>query len=645
MRRRAFTVLEVLWTCALVALLLAFSLASYRPSQASSRRLAEVVAAELVAARALAIHQRLPVAARFHCQGGPLANSFSLWRGDHQPRCLKNLNLDAELPHGQIFWGVWPSSQVTLDRPALGGEAAFSVQQWFAPQPPPTDALLVFTPDGMVWSNDLPLIQGAYRLVACTGAEFSPASPGGTATVTPRPAYFALSAVQQPHTISVELNGAVHVDSGVAAQDGSVALRPCGGPTRGLTYGLGLPANATPLVTALKLSPAPPTDRPTGVDAQVGPDGHLILSVEAQDSDGDALTCEFTSNGGGFTSQGRNKMEWDATAGVWRADWVFRPNPGDAPSTRYELTCSVRDERGTPAQAAAGVELNPTFELVINDRLVFGKIPYGEIYSVNSDGSDRRVIPVMQAIRGPADFPNLSPDGSKVLLTNQQTLDLWVVNTDGSGARQLTSGRSAFGGSWSPDGSKIITAANYGAGTHLYLMPASGEIDPPVSGSTLLPPQMLAPAVEITWCQPRFNRTGTKIVTLASPNGSPLIGIYVFDLNTNTGNFLAPPEPTGASLGFGTPSYCPDPAHDDLISFTYGDGTNNRLEVMSDDGSGRTIVPLPGGQSFVSHPSWSPSGLRLSYVTDRINVSDFTVATAQLSNEKTLVDYAGAVDW
>ena len=645
LRRRAFSLIELLWAMGLLALLagLAF-VGAGKPSSATSRSLADVVAAELVTARGLARSQQVPVAVRLHCQNGPIANALSLWRGDHQPRCIKNLNLAAELPRGQIFWGVWGSSSTpTLDRPALAGSTPFSVRDWFAPQAVPADPMVVFTPDGMAWSNDLPLIQGAYRLVACTGAESSNANPIGSTVVDPRPAYFSLTAVQQPNTISIELQGAVHVDGGVLGQDGSVAVRACHSQPPAFAQRLSVPANSTPVVTSLKLSPEAPSSLPPGVQAQVSREGHVVLSVQAQDADGDALLCEFTASGGGFTNSGSNKMQWDPADQLWKASWVFRPNPADATSTRYQIDCHVKDERGTPAVAAVGVQLTAQLELVVLDRLVYGRIPYEELYSMNSDGSDRRVLQVMKAIRGPADFPSISPDGSKILFTNERTLDLWVVNVDGSGARQLTSGRGCYGANWSPDGSKILFAAEFGGAAHLYLMPASGELNPPLSGSPLLPPRQLAAPVEIPWCQPGFNRTGDKIVTLAKPPGSALIGLYVFNLTTNSGAFLGAPETQGPTAGYGNPSFCPDPANQDLIAFDYGSGGGRQLQLIRVHGRGRTSLAAGGGVTFVSTPVWSPTGQRLAFLTDRICVGDF--AAGRLNNEKQLLDLAGAFDW
>ena len=635
-----------MWSLGLLALLVSLAVVGLgRPSPATARTLADLVAGELLSARAQAISQRRPIAVRLHSAGGALAPSLSLWRGEHQPRCFKNLNLASEVPGGSIFWGLWPGPVARLIRPAASGETPLDVAAWFAPGAVVSDPMLIFSPEGAAFSNELPLLDGSYRWVTCSGAEVVAAAPPDPPTLVSGRPLFALTAVSQPHTISIDLNGAVHLDAGLWKQDGSVAQRRCSSHASAQTFSLNLPVNSTPVVSTFKISPQVPSSLPTGVSAQVSAEGHVDFSVEAQDSDGDALFCELVSDGGGFAQVRSNKMEWDAQARLWRARWTFRPNPDDALNTHYNIECRVLDERGTPGVAGAGVELTATLELVRPSRLVYGRIPYEELYSMNADGSERRVIPVMQAIRGPADWPSLSPDGSKILFTNQQSLDLWVVNLDGTGARQLTSGRGCYGASWSPDGSSIVFAAENGGAAQLYLMPASGELNPPVGGSPLLPPRQLTAAVELPWCRPGFNATGTKIVTLASPPGSPLVGLYCFDLASNSGNFLIAPEPQSNSAGLGNPSYCPDPAQANLIAFDYGLPGGRQVQVIRDNGSGRATVAAPSGNGWVQTPVWSPSGNQLAYLTDRICIADFSAATGQLSNEKLLLDLAGAYDW
>jgi Tol biopolymer transport system component len=56
-------------------------------------------------------------------------------------------------------------------------------------------------------------------------------------------------------------------------------------------------------------------------------------------------------------------------------------------------------------------------------------------------------------------YPRWSPDGSRIAFTaklgNGLPVQLWVMNSDGSGPRQLTSYGTAEFFSWSPDGRRI----------------------------------------------------------------------------------------------------------------------------------------------------------------------------------------------
>jgi TolB protein len=84
------------------------------------------------------------------------------------------------------------------------------------------------------------------------------------------------------------------------------------------------------------------------------------------------------------------------------------------------------------------------------------------IFSANADGSDVRQL--TQPNRGEQDgLPEWSPNGSKILFARiaaSGPSDVWVMNADGSGLKQLTHyidvGNGAQWGRWSPDGSQIV---------------------------------------------------------------------------------------------------------------------------------------------------------------------------------------------
>ncbi len=82
-----------------------------------------------------------------------------------------------------------------------------------------------------------------------------------------------------------------------------------------------------------------------------------------------------------------------------------------------------------------------------------------DICIVNTDGTG---LTTVVGGEGYQYYPRWSPDGSRILYTEQGTesqqpsMDLWVVNADGSGKKELYDGpiRDAFA-TWSPDGKQI----------------------------------------------------------------------------------------------------------------------------------------------------------------------------------------------
>jgi Tol biopolymer transport system component len=124
-------------------------------------------------------------------------------------------------------------------------------------------------------------------------------------------------------------------------------------------------------------------------------------------------------------------------------------------------------------------------------RIVFTSLKDGDldIYTMNVDGTDVRRLTTTPGYDG---GPWWSPDGKQIAyrawhptdsaLTTYQALlrdrlvrpnrmELWVMNADGSGQRQITHlGGANFGPSWTHDGKHLIFSSNY-------KQPRSGNFD------------------------------------------------------------------------------------------------------------------------------------------------------------------------
>lgn len=102
-----------------------------------------------------------------------------------------------------------------------------------------------------------------------------------------------------------------------------------------------------------------------------------------------------------------------------------------------------------------------------------------EIFIMASDGSNARNL-----TNDPADdsFPQWSPDGSRLAFHSNRAggnqFDIFLVNEDGSGVTRLTttSDRNEFGPAWSPDGARLVYhAETEDDGQELFVMNADGS--------------------------------------------------------------------------------------------------------------------------------------------------------------------------
>ena len=150
--------------------------------------------------------------------------------------------------------------------------------------------------------------------------------------------------------------------------------------------------------------------------------------------------------------------------------------------------CQLRSEdNGSPA-ASSGGETSPTQQQGITPatgltgRIVYSSVE-GDLWLVEADGSHRRQLTDSGA--GIDYSPTWSPDGKRVAFRTTRgesppgvdPSNIFIINTDRSGERQLTPSRGAAAGglfpAWSPDGNSI--AYSNGSGINLIRPDGSGR--------------------------------------------------------------------------------------------------------------------------------------------------------------------------
>ena len=239
------------------------------------------------------------------------------------------------------------------------------------------------------------------------------------------------------------------------------------------------------------------------------------------------------------------------------------------------------------------------------------------VYVVNADGSFR----VRLARHGRA--PAWSPDGRALAFFSGAKI--YLMNADGSEHQALTKpmvGRSPFL-AWSPDGRQLAFLADGGCGQYcfnLYVLNSDG------SGLRNLTSKLAAGGgfgARLAW-DPVWSPDGRKIAFVRLDKR---LGVYVVNADGSGVRNLTP-KPAEA---YAAPAWSPDGRK---IAFASERDGNSEVYVMNANGSGqRNLTRNP---AFDADPAWSPDGRSIAFRSTRDGNRDIYIMKADGSGQRNL---------
>jgi TolB protein len=207
-------------------------------------------------------------------------------------------------------------------------------------------------------------------------------------------------------------------------------------------------------------------------------------------------------------------------------------------------------------------------------------------------GERRRLLP-----RGKT--PAWSPDGNSLAFSDNQ---IFTINSDGSDRRQVTSRIGGFYPAWSPDGQQIAFDSNGGAPGPYYIWLVNAD------GSE---PHNISYGGMGEWRMPNWHPDGFRIVHIRFPGVGP--EIYVMDSRQG---WLDSTRLTQNEAWDTNPVYSPDGS---LIAYNSAASSGHdrlpQIWIMQADGSHARQITSKGG----THPSWSPGRRRIVYTRENPN--------------------------
>jgi Tol biopolymer transport system component len=346
---------------------------------------------------------------------------------------------------------------------------------------------------------------------------------------------------------------------------------------------------------------------------------------------------------------GSDAADTNFTANIW----VMNPD-GTGATALTKLTAALADSGG-PVWLRDGSKIAFASSRALDDSDAVNAHSTLNIWIMNSDGSGATPVTKLTAAATDCDAPLWSPDGSKILFQSARALDssdvlstnkvknIWVVNSDGSGAIPLTK-TTVFGSDnmypvWSPDGNKIVffshraldgsDARGVNDTGNIWLMNADGSGAKPLTKLTAVGAHSEFP----TWTP-----DGSKIVflSLRALDGSDAATLTanVWLMNADGSGAVAVTRLTGSSVESAEGATAsPDGTRIAFASKRALDGSDavntnltTNIWVVNADGSGATpLTRITAIGAYSVSPVWSPGGTQVFFSSQRaLDGSDAT---------------------
>ncbi|MBM3765174.1 MAG: DUF5050 domain-containing protein [Acidobacteria bacterium] len=209
---------------------------------------------------------------------------------------------------------------------------------------------------------------------------------------------------------------------------------------------------------------------------QISPDGRRLAFRRRMNNGGTFELRMASWNGDSIGVESLLRTQYGGTSLCWSPDSGHVLQTDRVGNERHLMRIPIsRPDAATVVEAAGTNAVEPTAALRAR-RVAFARRQYDTNLwrlPLDSIGTPERVYGSSQQ-EFQAEY---SPDGARIVVGSQQTGDseIWIVNTDGSGAVQLhTNLKEPLRPRWSPDGKWIVFAARPENNVDVYAVSASG---------------------------------------------------------------------------------------------------------------------------------------------------------------------------